>query len=229
MTTQTVGDSAERNDEAGIRARIRDAAIEQFGRRGFDTDLQAVAEAAGVPVAVVIGHFGSPTGLREACDDYIAESIGASKSEALRSTSPAVWFGQLSQLESYAPMMTYLVRSMLSGGELGFALLRQMIDNAAEYLDDGVRAGTVRPSRDPKGRARFLAMSAAGGFLLYLQMHDNPTDMAAVLRDYDDEVLLPSLELYTFGLLTDTTMYKAMLAHGEAEREVPTDRVAAAG
>ena len=50
-------------------------------------------------------------------------------------------------------MMAYLVRSMQSGGDLAKTLWRRMIDNAEQYLDEGVRAGTVKPSRDPKARA----------------------------------------------------------------------------
>ena len=88
-----------------------------------------------------------------------------------------------------------------------------MIDNAEEYLEEGVRAGTLKPSRDPKARAKFLGMTGGGGFLLYLQMHDNPTDLRAVLRDYGEEMVLPALELYTNGLMTDSTMYDAFLAH----------------
>ena len=38
-------------------------------------------------------------------------------------------------------------------------------------------------------------------------MHDNPTDLRAVLRDYGEEMVLPALELYTKGLMTDSTMY----------------------
>ena len=87
-----------------------------------------------------------------------------------------------------------------------------MIDNAEEYLEEGVRAGTLKPSRDPKARAKFLGMSSGGGFLLYLQMHDNPADLRAVLRDYGEEMMLPALELYTNGLMTDSTMYDAFLA-----------------
>ena len=54
-------------------ARIRDAAIELFGSRGFDVGVRAIAEAAGVSPGLVIHHFGSKDGLRKACDDYIAE------------------------------------------------------------------------------------------------------------------------------------------------------------
>jgi AcrR family transcriptional regulator len=196
-------------------ARIRDAAIEQFGQHGFGTGLRAVAEAAGVSAALVIHHFGSKDGLRKACDDYIAEEIRDAKSEAMRATEPTTWFAQLAEIETYAPMMAYLVRSMQAGGELAKTLWRRMIEDAEEYLDEGVRAGTLKPSRNPRARAKYLAISGGGSFLLYLQMHDNPTDLRAVLRDYSNEMILPSLEVYTEGLMADSTMYDAFLAQAD--------------
>jgi TetR/AcrR family transcriptional regulator, regulator of cefoperazone and chloramphenicol sensitivity len=199
-------------DDRTAIARIRDAAIEQFGDHGFNVGLRTIAEAAGVSAALVIHHFGSKEGLRKACDDYIADEIRTGKSASLQTKDPADWFAQMAEIESYAPLMAYLVRSMQSGGDLAKMLWRTMIDNAEGYIDEGVRAGTIRPSRDPKARARFLAMSGGGGFMLYLQMHDNPTDIRAVLHDYAQDMLLPALEVYTQGLMTDSTMYDAFLA-----------------
>jgi AcrR family transcriptional regulator len=193
-------------------ARIRDAAIEQFGQHGFDVGLRTIAEAAGVSAALVIHHFGSKDGLRKACDDYIAEEIRSSKAETLRSNDPATWFAQMAEIESYAPMMAYLVRSMQTGGDLAKMLWHRMIDNAVEYMDEGVRAGTIKPSRDPDARARYLAITGGGGFLLYLLMHETPTDLRAVLRDYSRDMVLPALEVYTEGLMADRTMYDAFLA-----------------
>lgn len=202
-------------DDLTAAARIRDAAIEQFGEHGFGVGLRAIAEAAGVSAALVIHHFGSKDGLRKACDDYVAEEIRSDKSEAMRSADPGTWFAQLAEIESYAPMMAYLVRSMQSGGELAKTLVRRMIDNAEGYLDEGVRAGTLKPSRDPHARARYLAITGAGGFLMYLQMHNTPTNLRAVLRDYAHDTVLPTLELYTDGLMADRTMYDAFLAQAE--------------
>jgi AcrR family transcriptional regulator len=205
-------------DDLTAAARIRDAAIEQFGAHGFGVGLRSIAEAAGVSAALVIHHFGSKDGLRKACDDYIAEEIRSDKTEAMRAREPGTWFAQLAAIESYAPMMAYLVRSMQSGGELGKTLWRRMIDDAEIYLDEGVRAGTLKPSRDPEARAKFLAITGGGGFLVYLQMHDTPTDLRAVLRDYARDMLLPSLELYTEGLMADSTMYDAFLAEAESQK-----------
>lgn len=72
-------------------------------------------------------------------------------------------------------------------------------------MDDGVGSGLLKPRRDARARARFVAMPSGGGFLLYLQLHP-PTDLREVLRDYGEEMVLPALELYIEGLMTDPTM-----------------------
>jgi len=199
-------------DDLTAAARIRDAAIEQFGEHGFGVGLRSIAEAAGVSAALVIHHFGSKDGLRKACDDYVAEEIRSGKLEAMRSSDPATWFAAMAEIEEYAPLMAYLVRSMQAGGDLAKMLWQRMIDNAAEYMEEGVRAGTIKPSRDPQARAKYLGITGGGGFLLYLQMHDTPTDLRAVLRDYARDMVLPALEIYTEGLMADRTMYDAFLA-----------------
>lgn len=204
-------------DDLTAVARIRDAAIEQFGQQGFGVGLRSIAEAAGVSAALVIHHFGSKDGLRKACDDYVAEEIRSDKSEAMRSADPGTWFAAMAEIEEYASMMAYLVRSMQTGGELAKTLWRNMIDNAESYLDEGVSTGILKASRDPAARARYLAITGGGGFLLYIQMHETSTDLRAVLRDYARDMVLPALELYTEGLMTDSHMYDAFL--GQAARQ----------
>jgi AcrR family transcriptional regulator len=198
-------------DDRTAIARIRDAAIDQWGEHGFNVGLRSIAEAAGVSAALVIHHFGSKEGLRKACDDYIAEEIRTGKSASMQANDPATWFAQMAEIESYAPLMAYLVRSMQSGSELAKMLWRKMIDDGERYMEEGVRNGVLKPSRDPKARARYLGLSSGGGFLMYLQMHDNPADLRAVLRDYGEEMVLPALEVYTQGLMVDSTMYDAFL------------------
>ena len=127
----------------------------------------------------------------------------------------------MAEIESYAPMMAYLVRSMQTGGELARHLWQTMIRNAESYLDDGVRAGTIRPSRDPAARAKYLAMAGGGAFLLYMQLHDNPTDLRAVLRDYGNDMMMPALEVFTEGLLTDSTMLETFAAQ---DHSMPTGK-----
>ena len=209
-------------DDLTAAARIRDAAIDQFGQHGFGVGVRAIAGAAGVSPGLVIHHFGSKEGLRQACDAYVAESVRSAKSETLRTSDPAAWFGALAEIESFAPITAYLMRSMQTGGDLAKMLWHTMIDNAEGYIEEGVRAGTIKPSRDPKARARFLAITGGGGFLLYIQMHDTPTDLRAVLHDYAQDMILPSLEVYSQGLMTDSTMYEAFLAQHETGQPIAT-------
>src|SRR5262249_2729855 len=199
------------SDDRTAVARIRDAAIEQWGEHGFNVGLRSIAEAAGVSAALVIHHFGSKEGLRKACDDYISEEIRTGKAASMQTKDPADWFAQMAEVDSYAPLMAYLVRSMQSGSDLAKMMWQRMIDNAEEDLDEGVRNGLLKPSRDPRARARFLGMSGGGSFFMFIQMHDTPTDLRAVLRDYTEQMMLPALEIYTQGLMTDSTMYDAFL------------------
>jgi len=211
-------------DDLTATARIRDAAIEQFGQHGFDVGLRAIAKAAGVSAGLVIHHFGSKDGLRKACDELVAETIRTAKTESVQNSDPAAWFAQMAQIESFAPLMAYLVRSLQTGGDLAKSLWRTMLANAEEYIEEGVKAGTIKPSRDPKARARFLAINNGGGLLLYLQLHDDPTNLRAVLHDYAQDMLMPSLEVYTNGLMTDSTMYDAFAAQQATGKPIPTSK-----
>ena len=130
-------------DDLTATARIRDAAIEQFGQQGFDVGLRAIAKGAGVSAALVIHHFGSKEGLRRACDELVAESVRSAKSESLQTSDPASWFAQMAEIESFAPMMAYLVRSLQTGGDLAKSLWHTMIDNAEQYIGEGDRKSVV--------------------------------------------------------------------------------------
>lgn len=198
-----------------LRERICVAAVEHFGRFGFDQSMLEMSIANDVDVETLSELFGSIEGLRAACDEYVQSTISTAKTEALSSHDPATLIAQIAQIDSFAPILAYLVRSLQSGDEFGHALMQKMIANAEKYLAAAVAAGTIKPSRDPGARARFLATSAGGGFLLYLQMHPTPTDMSAVLRDYARDMIMPAMELYTEGLMADDTMYQAFLHRAE--------------
>ena len=67
-----------------------------------------------------------------------------------------------------------------------------------------------------------MALTSGGALLTYIQLHPNPTDFRQVLHDYAQDMLLPSLELYTNGLMADPTMYEAFLAQREAGQPIVT-------
>lgn len=213
----TVDSTAPTLPEPSLRDRLCESAIEHFGRFGFDMSMLEMSFAVDVDVRTLTELFGSIEGLRAACDDHVQETVRTAKTDALTNPDPRPWFAQVADIDSFAPTMSYLVRTLQSGGESARALFQKMTDNAERYLEEAVGAGTVKPTHDPKARAHFLALAGGGGFLLYLQLHRDSSDMGAVLRDYARDVMLPALELYTYGLMADDTMYRAFLA-----RSVPS-------
>jgi len=202
------------------RARIRDAAIRVFGEQGFGAGVRAVAATAGVSPGLVNHHFGSKQGLRAVCDDHVLAVIVTEKREVLTAAGPARMLFSLSRIERYAPLVAYLVRSFQAGGELAVSLFEHMVAGVESYLEDAVAQGRVRPSRDPRARARYLAMRSLGSTLLFLQMRvdaDGSVDYGRAITDLTDEVMLPALELYTEGLFTDPTMLDAYIHHSPSE------------
>ncbi|WP_199721629.1 TetR/AcrR family transcriptional regulator [Cellulomonas rhizosphaerae] len=203
--------------DVDARERIRDAAIARFGREGFGAGLRAIALDAQVSAALVIHHYGSKDALRAACDAHVHATIRRAKSEAMRDESPAQVIGQLATIEQYAPVFAYMVRSLMDGGPAAAQFVDGLVEDAESYLAAGVAAGTVRPSRDPHGRARALVASSVGT-LLMTQL-DAAAGRAVAPTDRPGEAIvamaeatvLPGLELYTYGLFTDSSYLDAYL------------------
>ena len=204
-------------DDLTTRARIRDAAIARFGREGFGASIRTLAADAGVSPALVIHHFGSKEGLRLACDEYVLRRAREAKRQSIVTGGPGEMIAQLVAIEEYAPLAAYLVQALFTGGDLARTLLEHAILDAETYLAEGVETGRLRPSRDPAARARFLAYTGAGAFLLYVRQHAPPDgDLTGVLEAYVAEMTAPALEVYTEGLLTDSSLLDAVVAHAES-------------
>jgi AcrR family transcriptional regulator len=191
-------------------ARIRDTAIEVFGEHGFQVGVRKIAAAAGVSPGLVNHHFGSKDGLRAACDDRVLQLIRDEKVKAITASSmKAGMLESLAELESYAPLVAYMVRSLQAGGPMAESLFEHMVADAEGYLEQAVQAGTIKPSRDPAARARYLMMLNVGATMLYMQMRqhrDEKIDYRKAIRELSDELTPPALEFYTQGLLTDPTI-----------------------
>lgn len=97
------------------RARIRDVAVELFASRGFrGTTIRDVAAEAGVSPGLVQHHFGAKEGLREACDQHLAETLRA----IMASQTPrSDWDRDLvaAMYDTGGPAMRYLARGLLEG------------------------------------------------------------------------------------------------------------------
>lgn len=113
------------------KARIRNAALELYAANGEDrTPMRAVAAAAGVTVGLVVHHYGSKDGLREAVEQIVVERFASALASA-----PTDGAGeQIARVrnESVAEMLVrnpevvnYLRRALLEpGGQRGQLLER---------------------------------------------------------------------------------------------------------
>lgn len=191
--------------------RIRDAAIIRFGRDGFGVGLRVIAADAHVTAGLVIHHFGSKEGLRQVCDDHVLAVLREEKEKALVDGTAANLIARVAEVESFVPIVRYLMRSFQAGGDLARSLAEHMIADAEEYLAAGEAAGVVMPSRDRAARARFLAYQNVGGMLVWFALNSEADDgddarFSASFRRYVEQIMFPALELYTQGLYVDRTM-----------------------
>ena len=195
------------------RARIRDAAIECFARQGFAVSVRAIAAHAGVSPGLVIHHFGSKAGLREVCDAHVIGLVAVLEVEELGDGDSLLT--HLASMDEFADLLAYVMRSFQAGGALASQMFERMVADTARQFARGVENGTVRPSRDPEGRARLAVASAVGSLLVVLTLrHPGPeVDYKLVLREWTEELMIPSLELYSEGILTNSAMLDAYVAH----------------
>lgn len=202
-------------EDLSTRARIRDTAITVFGNQGFGVGVRTIASAAGVSPGLVNHHFGSKDGLRAACDERVLEIIRTEKVKAIAKPGATGMITALAEIEVYAPVVAYMMRSFQAGGDLAESLLEHMISDAVEYTRIAVEAGTVKPSRDEAARARYITLCHVGAMNLYIQMklnRDGPDiDYGKVIRELTEVTTFPALELYTQGMLTDPTLLDALI------------------
>ncbi len=200
------------------RTRILDAALERFGRDGLGAPLRAIAADAGVSAAAIIKHFGSKEELHRACDERALDLIGAYKTEAMRSSDlRGTFLAQIAVMDEFQGLIRYFVRSLLAGGAVARHLLDETRSQALEWMRDGVRAGNLRPTRDEELRVTFT-LSVSVGWMVQAVLtsgKDVGELDSAFWNDTFRAMMLPALEVYTEGLLTDRTLLDEYLGYLE--------------
>lgn len=204
--------------ELTAKARIQRCAISLFGSQGFDVGLRAIASAANVSPALIVSHFGSKEGLRQACDAEVLAKVRERKLEVVNAPPGGQLWELVQDSWDWGELAAYVLTALRQGGDLGNHFFDDMLADAREYLAVGQAAGLIKPSRNPEARALVLTEMAVGALLFRVAREQaaNPgASLAEIFNNYHTEATLPLLELYTFGFFTDDRMLQAVLA-GEA-------------
>ncbi|WP_084962927.1 TetR/AcrR family transcriptional regulator [Thermoactinospora rubra] len=188
------------------RARIRDAAIDLFGREGVNrVSVRAIAARAGVSPALVLHHFGSKDGLRKACDAYLLEILrGDGRPADLGDTARLG-----SMLEAAAPARRYLARAFLDDSPEAGTLFDEMVAASERWLGHGAEEGWIQPSEDPHARAAVYVTWLLAPVMLHAHLSrafgvDDLAETGATLR-----FSRAAIEIFTRGVFADDRVLDA--------------------
>lgn len=200
-------------DDRTARARIRDEALRLFGDHGPDAvTVRDIAAAAGVSPALVVRHYGSKDGLRNAVDDHVAQVFEVLLDRVVRpneaggpvdpETAPSLAGMVAEYLPADSTIPAYLGRLLIAGGPVGSALFRKLHAMSQQALADLVAAGLAASGADSAVRAAFLLVNDLAVVILRARLADalgvDPLS-AEGMRRWGAEVL----SIYRGGL-TDT-------------------------
>ena len=194
-------------DDRTARAVIRDEALRLFAERGPDAvTVRQIAAAAGVSPGLVIHHFGSKDGLREAVDAYVLAMFGAMLTELTTSelyepgSAGSLAEAVVKHLPPGSPVPAYLRRLLLAGGDSGRELFRRLYQGSQAALEAMAEAGLAARGADPAVRAAILMSNDLAVLLLRDHLADiigtDPLSAAGMTR-WGREMLT----IYAAGLL----------------------------
>ncbi|MCT9869271.1 TetR/AcrR family transcriptional regulator [Paenarthrobacter aurescens] len=202
-------------EDLTTRARIRDAAIGLFGRDGFSrATVRAVASAAGVSPGLVIHHFGSKTGLREACDQHVlAQTATQGREKTNPGSARQLIQDYLNHPDQYSDEIAYIRRSLGDESEAGDAFFDAVVKQTQDIIQDGIATGAIRTFDDIRSTAVVIASNSLS--ILMLGRHLSRTlgvptpEPLGIGPELLRQLTLPALEIYTHGFYTDSRFLDA--------------------
>lgn len=203
-------------DDLTARARIRDSAIGYIGRHGLRaTTMRSIATDAGVSPALVIHHFGSKDGLREACDAHVSELMEQLTRQAAEHLGAGDTLDLINSAPHLAPLVPYVMRTLHEGGEFAGRLWRRLVEDTERYLRAAVAGGVARPTADERARAELIVMYKLGTYTFSHYAIPGSADGGSTDPDVvaiTDRYGVPALELFTHGLYRTTDYLDAFSA-----------------
>jgi AcrR family transcriptional regulator len=220
MSRPAILHSLTSNDDLSPRARIRNAAIIEFGIHGVKgASIRGIAKAAGVSPGMVQHYFKTKDQLRQACDQHILDVFAQIYELGLRGRRIGEPDFVAGVLDLLAPSLKYIARLLLEGGDAANDIFAGMCEITERHLRQQGFGGLPPPeSSDIRALAVVHTAAQMGALVFQDQMYQalgaERNDLATFQR-----ITLARLEL-TSALLVDPVTLDAMRASVQQLNEV---------
>jgi AcrR family transcriptional regulator len=155
-------------EDLTARARIRQAALEQFAEHGYArTTIRSIAAAAGVSAGLLRHHFGSKEELRDAVDAHILAEIRKANDEVLEASKRGDLGPAALGRPEMRPYRAYIVRALIDGSPTMAMIFDQVVELSIPWFELADEARTQdKPVVDARARAAVISGMAFGVQLL---------------------------------------------------------------
>jgi TetR/AcrR family transcriptional regulator, regulator of cefoperazone and chloramphenicol sensitivity len=154
-------------EDLTARARIRDAALEQFAELGYErTTIRGIAAAAGVSLGLVRHHFGAKQALRDAVDQHVLAEIRQRNDEIRRESETGRFSPAAVDAGGIRPFQRYIARALLDGSTLLAALFDEIVGLTEDWIAAADKHTSHPPYADRRSRAAVFTAMVLGVPLL---------------------------------------------------------------
>jgi AcrR family transcriptional regulator len=189
-------------EDLTARARIRDAALEQFAEHGFErATIRGIAQAAGVSPGLLRHHFGSKEDLRAAVDAYVEAEILKVNDEIMKAGQTASFSAAINSRETVDRFRPYLTRALSEGSSSLDTFFAVIVNATQEHFELADAERPDPPFIDARTRATLYAAMVIGAQLLG---HQISRVLGVDIRSPEGDRLmsLAALDIYSHPIVT---------------------------
>ena len=219
FTILIVRSVSHREEDLTTKARIRDAALARFPSDGFGaTTIRSVAADAGVSPALVVHHFGSKDGLREACDRHVVSAFREAKLAAMEDDN---MFDPGFAADAYRmaqPLLRYFGWALARGHPAANDLFDEMLREGIEISRIAIERGMIVDSPDLETRTAVQMAMQLGMTVMHSHL-DRNLGMDTLSAEGIAALTPTLLEIFS-GLFTPAVLGQIEAAYGQGAREL---------
>jgi AcrR family transcriptional regulator len=208
-----------RPEDLTTKARIRDAALARFPEDGFGaTTIRAIAADAGVSPGLVVHHFGSKDGVREACDEYVVSVFRETKLAAMEAENMFNPGFAAGAYQMAAPLLRYFGWALARGHPAADRLFDEMLREGMEITRIAIESGMIHDSPDLETRTAVQMSMQLGMTIMHAHLERNlGVDM---LTAEGIAALTPAmLEIFS-GLFTPSVLEQIRATYGQGAKDL---------